>query len=68
MDDDPNGAKPAHPLPANEEARGYQIPEDLQRKKGLGDDAPGEDGGEDPRGSDKDPIQGRGTDRQGGTS
>lgn len=42
-----------HPLPSSEEARGYQIPEHLQRRKGLGDDAPGEDGGEDPHGSDK---------------
>lgn len=45
-----------HPLPASDEARGYLIPEPLQREKGLGDDAPGEDGGEDPRGSDKDKV------------
>lgn len=42
-----------HPLPSSDEARGYQIPESLQQRKGQGDDAPGEDGGEDPRGSDK---------------
>ena len=49
MSDDSKG----HPLPASDEARGYQVPEHLQQRKGLGDDAPGEDGGEDLRGSDK---------------
>lgn len=54
--------KDSHPLPASDEARGYLIPEHLQRRKPLGDDAPGEDGGEDPTGSDKDveSPQGRG--------
>lgn len=51
--DDP-ARKRGHPLPASEEARGYLIPEHLQQRKSRGDDAPGEDGGEDPSGSDKD--------------
>lgn len=30
-----------HPLPGSEEARHGEIPEDLEREKGRGDDAPG---------------------------
>ena len=33
-----NARQPGHPLPASDEARHGEIPEDAERKKGTGDD------------------------------